>query len=60
MKRVSVLLLVIICILCTGCNGTVTRNIRHAGFNVNGTFKCSRFFAQSKDEVASEDRKSVV
>ena len=54
MKRVSVLLLVIICILCTGCNGTVTRNIRHAGFNVNGTFKCSRFFAQSKDEVASE------
>ena len=35
-------------ILCTGCNGNVTRDIRHAGFNVGSTFECSAFYPEDK------------
>ncbi len=31
--------------LLTGCNGSVTRNIRHAGFNVGGKFICNELYS---------------
>lgn len=54
MKKKSLLLFVIICLFCTACNGTVTRDLRHAGFTVGSKFLCSRFYPQGKDEPAHE------
>lgn len=36
-------------LLCTGCNGTITRNLRHNGFNVSGKFKCSNFLPKDEE-----------
>ena len=45
----SALFLVIV--LCTACNGTVTRDIRHAGFSVSNKFICDVF--TDKDSYSS-------
>jgi len=47
-----IILLLLVC--CTGCDGNVTRDIRHAGFAVGGKFVCNPFYAEKKDEVARE------
>jgi len=48
-------LLSFLLLLCfTGCNGNVTRDIRHAGFNVGAKVACDQFFPAKKDEVARE------
>lgn len=52
MKKKLLLLLVLIVCCCTACNGTVTRDIRHAGFNVGSTFECSAFYPEDKDDVS--------
>jgi hypothetical protein len=36
-------------ILCSGCNGNITRDIRHAGFSVSSTFECSEFLPSNKN-----------
>ncbi len=41
-------------LFCTGCDGTVTRNIRHAGFNLSSSFKCGKFFPRDKDDIYYE------
>ena len=41
-------------ILCTGCNGNVTRDIRHAGFGVGQKIICDNFFPENKDDVYYE------
>ena len=51
--KVSILsLLLLLC--CTGCDGNVTRDIRHAGFSVGSKLLCDPFFPSKKDEVARE------
>ncbi len=36
MKKIGkIIFLVLLVFLCNGCNGTITRNIRHAGFNLS-------------------------
>ena len=37
---------------CTACNGTITRNIRHAGFSVSSKFVCEGFFPESKEDTS--------
>lgn len=39
--------------LCTGCDGNVTRDIRHTGYTLNGdSFKCENF--SFKNEATGE------
>jgi hypothetical protein len=45
-------LLAFIIIGCCGCNGNVTRDIRHAGFSVGSTFKCDDFYPDDKDDTS--------
>ena len=54
MKIKYLFLFIIVCLLCTACNGTVTRNIRHAGFSVGKKFVCARFYPQGKEKPAQE------
>ena len=49
-KKLYILLIVII-LFCTGCDGTMTRDIRHAGFILNSEFTCSEFYPQDKDDL---------
>lgn len=37
-------LLLVTILLCSGCNGNVTRDIRHAGFSVSNKFICDVFY----------------
>lgn len=48
------LLFLIICVSCSGCNGTITRDIRHAGFSVSSTFECSSFYPKDKEDIYYE------
>ena len=41
-----------IILLCTACNGSVTRSIRHAGFNVGDKFTCERFYPKDKEDTS--------
>ena len=34
------ILIIIVCVFISGCDGNVTRAVRHAGFNIDGDFKC--------------------
>ena len=48
------LLMIFVLVMCTGCNGNVTRDIRHAGFAIGQTIKCDAFFPENKDDVYYE------
>ena len=48
LKTVCLLLFIL---LLTGCNGNVTRDIRHAGFNVGGKFICDEFYPKDKNDT---------
>ena len=56
MKNRKILKLIIVCFLlvvfCTACNGDVTREIRHAGFSISGTFTCDRFYPKDKEDTS--------
>ena len=54
MKKKYCFLFILVCLLCTACNGTVTRELRHAGFNVGNKFACARFYPQGKEKTAHE------
>ncbi len=47
-------LLFVVCFACCGCNGTITRNIRHAGFTVGDTFVCDPFYPKDKEDTHYE------
>ncbi len=53
MKKKSLLLLVIIfifCFMCTGCNGSITRGIRHTGFTLSDSeFVCSLLVSKNSN-----------
>ena len=53
-KYFQIVFLVLILFLCSACNGTITRNIRHAGFSIGSLFECSRFYPQNKEDVSYE------
>lgn len=50
-KKVLFILLFIMILLCTACNGNVTRDIRHAGFSVSTEFKCDVVYPKSKNDT---------
>ena len=52
MKSKVVIVCLLMIFVCTACNGTITRNIRHAGFNVGSTFYCDTFFPQDKEDTS--------
>ncbi len=55
MKKLSLILIaVIVCLFVSGCDGTVTRSIRHAGFNVDGEFKCDVVMPENKKDTDYE------
>lgn len=55
MKKLSlVLIVVLICLFVSGCDGSVTRAIRHAGFNVDGEFKCDVVMPENKKDTSYE------
>lgn len=42
----------ILLFICCGCNGDVTRDIRHEGFSVGSNFICDAFYPKNKDDVS--------
>lgn len=61
MKRIYKLLLIVtICLLFTGCDGTVTRSFRHAGFNLSNDFKCDVVMPENKDDQSYQKIKFIV
>ena len=51
--KASLLSLVVI-LCCSGCNGNVTRTIRHAGFNMSNKFECDAIYANDKNDTSYE------
>ena len=53
MKKILKLSLIfaIIMFFCTGCNGTITREIRKSGFTVGGEFICDEFYPKDSEDV---------
>lgn len=51
-KIIGISLLFIIVLLCTACNGSVTRDIRHSGFAVSSKFKCDMFYPKGKNDTS--------
>lgn len=49
-----------IVITCSACNGTVTRDIRHAGFSVGGEFTCDKFYPKDKNDTSYEKIKYFI
>ena len=39
---------------CTGCNGSITREIRHGGFAISGKFVCSALYPKDKEDTSYE------
>lgn len=52
MKFVVLAVLVLVC--CSACNGTITREIRHAGFTMGDTFTCDNFYPKEKEDTNYE------
>ena len=46
------LVMCLIVLFCSACDGDVTRDIRHDGFNVGGNFICSAFFPADKEDTS--------
>lgn len=52
---VKILFLFVIIVLLTGCDGNVTRDIRHAGYTLNSTtFTCSALMPKDKEDISYE------
>lgn len=50
-KKIYLLFLICIIFLCSGCQGNITRDIRHAGFTMGDKFICSRFYPADKEDT---------
>lgn len=44
-------LLFVLVLLCTACNGDVTRDLRHDGFTVSSKFECDFFYQKDKNDL---------
>jgi hypothetical protein len=51
-KYFKVIVLVFIVFMCTACNGKITREIRHAGFDLGNKFACDGFFPVEKEDTS--------
>ena len=51
MKKKYLILFLIILFFCAGCNGTITRKIRHSGFTVGSEFNCSVFYPKDNKDI---------
>ena len=45
------LMFIIIMFFCTGCDGTITREIRKSGFTVGGKFICDEFYPENSEDI---------
>lgn len=56
MKKIFVLsfIMTFVLICCSGCDGDVTRSIRHDGFSIGNDFVCDIFFPKKKDDTSYE------
>jgi len=55
MRKIKfVVLIVLVLLLCSACDGNVTRDIRHAGFSVGDEFVCKNFFPKDKEDTSYE------
>ncbi len=55
MKYVKLFIICFIVFLLCGCEGDITRNIRHAGFSLsNSSFVCDAILAENKDDTEYE------
>ena len=53
-KGYMMLLILFLCIFVSGCDGDVTRNIRHDGFSVDGEFSCDVVMPSDKKDTSYE------
>ena len=61
MKKVFVFIsLLVFGFLLTGCDGDVTRSLRHAGFNVDGEFTCDIVMPSDKKDTSYKKIKYIV
>ena len=51
-KLLKLLMIIVLVTICTACNGSVTREIRHAGFSIGNKFICDKFYPQDKDDFS--------
>lgn len=51
-KKIKVLVLFLVILLCSACNGSITRDIRHAGFSIGDKFICDGFFPSEKEDTS--------
>lgn len=55
MKKRLKLGIVVICVfLCCGCNGTITRALRHDGFSIGSKFVCEKIVPTKKDSIGEK------
>ncbi len=53
MKKIYMfILIIIVCVFISGCDGNVTRAVRHAGFNIDGDFKCDVVMPTDKKDTS--------
>ena len=43
--------MILVLIFCSACDGDVTRELRHSGFNVGNEFVCDAFYPKNKDDL---------
>ena len=54
-KKIKIMILfTVVLFSCTACSGTITREIRHAGFTIGDTFECKNFFPENKEDTSYE------
>lgn len=49
-RIIGISLLFILVLLCSACNGTITRSLRHDGFSVSTKFICDDFYPTNKED----------
>ena len=53
MRRIYIFIsIIIVCIFVSGCDGNVTRTIRHAGFTIDGDFTCDVVMPTDKKDTS--------
>ncbi len=59
-KKIIGISLLFLIILCTGCNGTITRDLRHDGFTVGSKFICDDFYPTNKKDSSYKKVKYMI
>jgi len=57
-NKLKIIICLLIIFLLTGCNGTITRNLRKGGYSLNGNmFVCDALLAENEEDTEYEDIK---